>query len=65
VPNRRRESEAAVWVVKWRGVEGSGRAHDARFEGRRYANRDDAERVCRTFQANDRTRIYWVEEVSE
>lgn len=51
------------WVVKWRDAYGTYRAHDARFEGRKYATREEAEAVAAKFRTNDRTRTYWVQEV--
>lgn len=52
------------WVVKWRGPQGQGRAHDAAHEGRLYASRDEAERVAERFRRNDRAHTYWVERVA-
>lgn len=54
-----------MFVVKWRNALHSGRAHDERFEGRRYATREEAEIVAQRFRAKDRVCEYWVEEVSD
>lgn len=56
-----------MWVVKWRCPATSAvyRAHDARFEGRRFSTREDAEAQLRKFQTNDSRSVYWVEEVTE